>query len=340
MRIKKNLGILAFVTGMCLGGCSFKERHLESLALDFPETKTFQEAFRREKIPFVHCSDYLLPGISRFVYLDIYESSDAFSNIIFLPTFGEPANSLSYFSREMASYGHNVYVLDVEGFGNSSGIRGEINLDKIGEDISKTIEYVKKRNNKKIVLGGSSIGAEFSLLYAVEGKHKKDINALIIHGCYIPSLEGIESDYRVDFSKNKFGRFLIKLFAGNHLNKVKHLGKENFYNGEGKFEQIATDLNYVTHACTLSYLNFLDYEPRVPVTSFEEPILFIISKDDRIVSPQRSREAFEIFKEKNPWVKLYTPSGRDNDGIVPHLAFDTNYGEISERINFFLRTRL
>ncbi|MEK6951906.1 MAG: alpha/beta hydrolase, partial [Nanoarchaeota archaeon] len=137
---------------------------------------------------------------NRFVNLEIYRGGNT-SSIILLPTLGEPVSSLEKFSKEMASYGHHVYALDIEGFGESSGERGEIIIEKIEEDISETIEYVKSQNCKRLILAGTSIGGEFSLLYGAEGRYKNDIDGFIIHGVFAPSLNK-HIDYRENFCEN------------------------------------------------------------------------------------------------------------------------------------------
>jgi len=281
-----------------------------------------QHKLEQEQIPFTYSETQLSVSKNRKINLEIYNSENAFSNIILLPTLGEPASSLDKFSKEMASYGHNVFALDIEGFGKSTGKRGKINIPKIKQDISTTIEHIKSQNNKKIVLAGTSIGSEFSLIYLSEGKYKQEIDASIFHGLFAPNLDIPAFDYRLMFLQTDIGACLTTLFSGGELNMLYHLGKENFYNDEQGLKEILDDQDYlITKINTRGYTEFIHYKPKTSISSYKGGVLFIISKDDKIV----------------PNTILYIPSGRDLNNEVPHMAFDTNYNEITQTINHFLR---
>ncbi len=275
----------------------------------------------------------------RKINLETYNSENSSANIILLSTLGEPASSLSLFSSEIAGYGYNVYAIDIEGFGKSTGDRGKIFVPKIEEDISKTIEFIKSQNNQKIVLAGTSIGSEFSLLYSVEGKYKEEVEAVIAHGSFVPSL-GKDFDLRSWLCRNPLNKPIIKLLTHGKLNILHVLGKKNFYNNLKEIEQITSDEDYITRINTGTYIDFINYKPKNKITSYRRPILFVISKDDGMIPFKHSIHIYDSFKKENPNVFLYIPEGRDRNREVPHMAFDTNYKEIAEEIDCFLKRAL
>jgi pimeloyl-ACP methyl ester carboxylesterase len=295
-----------------------------------------EEILEREKIPFKHFERYLVVNNER-LHLDVYESEKAFSNIILLPTLGEPACSLSCFSNEIASYGYNVYTLDVRGFGKSSGGKGEIDVRKAEKDISTTIDYVVSRNNKRIVLAGTSMGSEYSLLYSAEGQYKERLDAVIAHGSFVPSADVPDLDVRVGFCKNPLNKPLVEVFSGGKLNILETLGKEKFYNNTKELKQITEDSEQRDYVVSGDYIDFLNYKPENPVNSYKGPLLLIVSKDDKMICFKHSIYVFNFLKKKNPDAVLYIPQGEETRGEVPHMAFDTNYKEVSKDINRFLK---
>jgi len=299
-----------------------------------------QKVQKQEKVPFQHIDTHLNISEKRKINLELYLSEQPFTNIILLPTIGEPASSLNEFSSEMASFGHNLYVLDIEGFGESTGERGKIEFDKIHQDISKTIEYIKTQNNKKIVLAGTSIGSEYTLSYLCDGECKKEIDAAVLHTLYAPYLDASGANYKAGIAKNRITGSLISLFAGKDLDILNRLGGENFYNDGKQINQILDDENYVNRINTKCYLRFLRYKPENSLSSYKGDLLFIVSKDDKMISFERSMNIYTYLKSQNPNTALYIPQGKDRNNEVPHMAFDTNYKEISEQINLFLRNKL
>ncbi len=341
---KKLIASLICLSGITLQNCAslsysktleriIKQNHNQIL-IDRRKEKTV----KREKIPFDKFNTIIGFGRNRKVNLEVYKSREAFSNIILLPTLGEPISSLNNFSSEMALYRHNIFALDIEGFGKSSGKRGEIIWPKIKQDISKTIEHIKSKNNKKIILAGTSIGSEYSLLYSIEGKYKNSIDAVIAHGLYGFNFNIPYSDFRADFCKTCIGSVLVDLFGGESLDIFNRLGKKNFYNNKDKFKEIIeNDPDYAKKIDLNSYLDFINYKPKKELSSYNGNILLIVSKDDKIISFKRSLSVYNFLKKQNLNTYLYIPQGKNKNNEVPHMAFDTNYKEITKNIDAFLR---
>ena len=340
------IGGLICSNGLSLNSCvtTSYSRKLENIVkqshqtISLPQKQIRQYRLEDNQIPFSYSQTQLSISKDRKINIETYNSEKAFSNIILLPTLGEPANSLDEFSKAMASYGHNLFALDVEGFGKSTGTRGEINIPKIKQDISKTIEYIKSQNNKEIVLAGTSIGSEFSLIYLADGKYKHEINSAVFHGLVGPYLEISHADYRLMFLQTDIGACLTNFFSGGELNMFYHLGKENFYNNEQKTEEILRNPDYTINKIdTKSYTKFLHYRLKNPLDSYKGKILFIISKDDQMIPFKHSINVYSCLKNKNLNITLYIPQGKDSNNEVPHMAFDTNFKEITQTINYFLR---
>ncbi len=344
MEDKNRRAFLKSLAGLVFVGISGCNNHyikvLEDIVVDNKGTLekelNKEEILEREKISFKHFEKYLIDDDGR-LHLDVYESEKAFSNIILLPTLGEPACSLSCFSKEISSYGYNVYSLDVRGFGKSSGGKGEIDVRRAEQDISTTIEYVGNRNNKSIVLAGTSMGSEYSLLYSVEGQYRDSLDVVIAHGSFVPSADVPDLDVRVGFCRNPLNKPLVEIFSGGKLNILETLGKEKFYNNTEELKQITEDSDQRDYIVSEDYIDFLNYKPENPVNSYKGPLLLIVSKDDKMIPFKHSIHVFNFFKKKNLNAVLYIPNGEERNGEVPHMAFDTNYKEISKDIDRFLK---
>ena len=292
---------------------------------------------KRKRISFEHFDRYLITASNAGIHLEVYKSEKPFANILVLPTLGEPASSLDKFSQEIASYGYNVHALDVEGFGKSSGEEGNIDVKKVEQDISTAIEYIKSRNDGKIVLSGTSMGSEYSLLYSAEGKYRDKLDAIIAHGSFVPSADVPDFDVRIWFCRNPLNKPLVEFFSGGKLDVVETLGRKNFYNNLEELSQMTEDPCQRVHINTGGYIDFLNYKPENLINSYKAPILFIVSKDDGMIPFKHSIRVFDFFRKTNPNAVLYIPQGEERKGEVPHMAFDTNSKEISSKINAFLR---
>lgn len=313
------------------------KKGLESLIESHRKVQLSQESIRNTvKIPFEYFEVSLNLSENRSINLEVYHSQQAFSNIVLLPTLGEPATSLEKFSSEMAGLGHNVYALDIEGFGKSTGKKGKIDLNKIKEDISRTIEYLQKTNSKNIVLAGTSIGSEYSFIYLNEGKYKEEIDAAILHGLYAPYLHVGYKDFRESVLKNPISGLFVNILSAGKLDIWSRLGKKNFYNNIEEFSQVSNDPLYVRKVNTGAYRKF--FKHKLDEKPYPGHILFIVSEADRIIDFKRSMNLYEHLKERNSNTLLYFPGSAQEQ--VPHMVFDTNPKEISEQIDFFLRGRL
>mgnify|MGYP001605325894 CR=1 FL=1 len=342
----KNRKFMGLIAGLCLSlsSCATSNytKQLEEIVRQECQVVSVEQRREevRERVSVEYCNVSLPISDGREINVDVYTIKEPVANIILLPTLGEPASSLEKFSEEMASYGYNVYGVDVEGFGKSSGERGEIALWRVEEDISKAIDYIKSLNDRKIVLAGTSIGSDFSLFYSAEGEYKEEISGVVAHGSFVPSLD-IPFNPVVSFCKTRVGSFLARLAEGKKINMLSHLRRKNFYANEEQLKEVLEDPDYaIEEIGTKGYLDFIRYKPEMPVTSYNGEVLFMISKDDRIIPFRYSIALYDALRKENPNIVLYIPFGRDSDRVVPHMSFDVNYQEIAEQINVFLRSVL
>lgn len=67
------------------------------------------------------------------------------------------------FARELAQNGYAAFTFDFRGFGNSPGDR---DLDKLDEDLTAAIGYLRDRGKERIFLLGASMGGTASLVVA------------------------------------------------------------------------------------------------------------------------------------------------------------------------------
>lgn len=88
-------------------------------------------------------------------------------------------------------------------------------LEEAHYDISAFIEFLKQQGHQKIVLAGHSLGTIKVVRYLFEGKHKNDIDKLIL---------------LAPFDKNVF----IKIKAGNKLDSFLDTSQEKITQGSGQ----------------------------------------------------------------------------------------------------------
>ncbi len=329
-------GFLAFT----LAGCSYI-KGLEKIVIENQGTINVKKEKIESHLDYFSFSydKYLPIDKNRRIHVRVYEPKETFANVILLPTLGEPASSLEKFAREFSSFGYRIYAVDIEGFGESSGQRGCFSIPRVKEDISRVIEEIEQ-NKEKIVLCGTSIGSEFSLIYGIEGKYKDKISAIILHACFAPFLDLPDFDGRVSFCKFDINRPIVKFITNGKLDLLSTLNEKNFYNNLEDIKQIKEDKNYVLKIDTDSFLNFLNYKLKKSDLNFNKPVLMIVSKDDKLIPFKHSIELFWLLRKYNKRTILYIPSGIETNYEVPHMAFDTNYKEITKTIDIFLKREL
>ena len=186
--------------------------------------------------------------------LAIWEIGNSNETIIILH--GGPAVEHSYLRPEWDTLSSisRIFYYDQRGCGKSDTINSYTWIDHI-QDLKRIKESVSKNN--KIILAGSSWGAELALLYSIY--YPKDLKALILSGFCGWNGENsklIDFDNYIADSLYTFTRTEKKSNFEDSIRAVKHIPYKEFFrlavadNSEKKLKKRMTysfDLNRVTY---------------------------------------------------------------------------------------------
>ncbi|MFY3739710.1 MAG: alpha-beta hydrolase superfamily lysophospholipase [Candidatus Nitrosomirales archaeon] len=125
-----------------------------------------------------------------------------------------------YLAIKSSSLGHNVYAIDLPGYGQSDGEKGDVSFDLTINALHDVVAQISETNhNAKIFMLGFSLGGLLALWYA--RLHPEKLQGVIGLAPHL-RIEGVKRDPRTEPSKEVL-EFAIQKYSTNPEEKV-HIG--------------------------------------------------------------------------------------------------------------------
>jgi alpha-beta hydrolase superfamily lysophospholipase len=240
---------------------------------------------------------------------------------------GSHGNDLRTIGEYFAEKGIAVFAPDMRGFGHYDGIRGHVmRYDEYVEDLHNIVMQVKDRYlNKLTFLFGASLGGLTAIRYVAT--YPRLLDGLLLH---CPAVA-----QNRDVSKGKF--FLAQILSA--LNVKREFSDEMTYedgsrNPEAvkRHQKDPLRWNFVTPRFGVETLKAVKeafkWGPRILV-----PVLYQQAGDDKMVSPERSKEFFDSIASVDKTWRLY-------DGLYHELHEEPEQEIVLGEMAGWLETRL
>ncbi len=211
----------------------------------------------------------------------------------------------NYFAERFAELGYDVYAIDLPGYGNSDGEKGDVAFDvalQCMHDVVKTISHTYDT----IFLLGHSLGGLYSLWYAES--HPENIHGLVLLAPHL-MVKGVKTDPRREPSKQVLFASLIKHFLTP--SKKVNIGKavpNAFGNLAGdEWVHMMQDL-----VCNFDYsyryiFNVLinKAEKIEPLYKIRLPLLILHGAKDSLPVAEQSRVFINNLESKDKQLKIF-----------------------------------
>jgi alpha-beta hydrolase superfamily lysophospholipase len=115
----------------------------------------------------------------------------------------------NYFAERFSKLGCNVYAIDLPGYGNSDGEKGDVAFDVALQCMHDVVEEIGNIHGDKIFLLGFSLGGLYTLWYAES--HPESIRGIVLLAPHL-RVKGVKEDPRREPSKQVLFASFIKYF--------------------------------------------------------------------------------------------------------------------------------
>lgn len=145
---------------------------------------------------------------------------DQASVILCVHGLGGDSRIYDYLAKKSSSLGHDVYAIDLPGFGKSDVEKGDVPFDLTMHSLHDMVAQISETNhNAKIFMLGFSLGGLFALWYA--RLHPEKLQGVIGLAPHL-RIEGVKRDPRTEPSKEVL-EFAIQKYSTSPEEKV-HIG--------------------------------------------------------------------------------------------------------------------
>jgi alpha-beta hydrolase superfamily lysophospholipase len=222
------------------------------------------------------------------IHLEVHPARTGAATFVIVPGLGDHARRQLPLATALAEHGYAVCAVDRLGHGLSEGRRGDATLAADLEVIELAIGYARARSQGPVAVLGDSLGgiATWYLLTT-----EPDVDAAICHCIGHPDVH-VDPSYRY---KEPLLRALAAVtprlpISVRQIADYEHVALDpvtkRYFD-----EEVDSLFNFnVTARAAASYLEF---QPPGPWERVETPTLVIIGAEDRMVTPEFTRAAYE-----------------------------------------------
>jgi len=234
-----------------------------------------------------------------------------------------------YLARKCSSAGHNVYAIDLPGYGKSDGEKGDVSFDLTINALHDVVAQISESNHSaKIFILGFSLGGLFALWYA--RLHPEKLKGVIGLAPYL-RIEGVKRDPRTEPSKEVL-EFAIQKYSTNPEEKV-HIGMAvpNAF-GEPAGEEWAHMLKDPVCNFNYSFRYIFDVligkaEKIDDLYRLRLPLLVLQGDQDPITVPEQTRTFINRVESQDKELKMFQGS----DHWFYHAVFYEQRARYSEK---------
>lgn len=247
--------------------------------------------------------------------------------VIIVHGYGEHCGRYAHFAERLNREGFSVYAYDQRGHGESGGKMGAIrNFDDFLPDLERFIERIRSRIGRlPLFIFGHSMGG--LVLGRFAASHEVDAVGLVFSGA------AVKLDENVSPLLKSVSSFLAAVAPWLPVAKVS---SEGLSREPGVAERYDTD-PLVHHgqisARTAVELTSAGRDLYSKMDRIELPALFLHGGEDKLASPQGSRDFYERAGSKDKQLKVY--EGGYHEGVN-----DTNQVEFMDDAIGWMKERM
>ncbi|MGQ9720943.1 MAG: lysophospholipase [Candidatus Jordarchaeum sp.] len=239
----------------------------------------------------------------------------------------EYSERYTHVADHFANEGIAFYALDHRGHGLSEGIRGYIDsFDDYLDDLDTFIDMVKQsEKGKKIILLGHSLGGTIAIAYAL--KNPKKINYLILSSPGLKLASELDPELVkaiLELSKNNPTQELPNQIDPYNLSHDKQLCE--------KYDKDPLVFKTITARFAVEFFTTME-DLLKNADKLKVPTLLLVAGDDKLVSPEGSKEFAKRVKEKDFKMKIY-------DGFYHELFNEVEKEKVFKDVDAWLKTRI
>lgn len=240
----------------------------------------------------------------RLFYRHWKHEGDELANILCIHGLCCDSRVFDYSAKNLASLGYDVYAIDLPGYANSEGERGDYPFDDTIRCINDFILELKKQDEQLFVLG-FSLGGLHALWYA--NQYPEQLDGLILFAPLL-RMKGVKTDSRTQPSFTKFLSSYIKygIMPKGKLDLSKMV--PNAFS-----ESASEELKYMKNdkSCNfiLSYRYIFDVFLKrssmlEKLSKTDVSTLILHGSDDWLVVPEQSRVLFDKLQSADKELKI------------------------------------
>lgn len=219
--------------------------------------------------------------------------------LVFIHGMAEHSGRYQYPVHFFLGRGYTIYAMDLRGHGNSEGLRVYADsLDQLLEDLRSFLKFVKEREKgRKVFLIGHSFGGQLVLNYA--SRFPNGLKGVIA------SSPNIRLKVKVPFIKLILAPVLSRLFPklalGNEIDPRLVSHDPEVIEAYKKDKMVMRKIT--TRLADILLKNRLEFDEIA--RRFQSPCLLMHAGDDRICSPEGTRDFYEKIPVKDKTLKIY-----------------------------------
>ncbi len=225
----------------------------------------------------------------------------------------------NYFAGKVSSLGHNVYAIDLPGFGMSEGEKGDMPFDTTMKCLHDIVTKISnKHGTVKIFLLGFSLGGMYALWYA--SLHQEMLRGVIGLAPHL-RIEGVERNPRSEPAQEVILHALQK-YSTNPAEKV-HIGMA-VPNAFGELAGEEWIYMLKDPVCNFNYSYRYIFEVLIgraekidPLYKIKLPLLILHGDQDWITVPEQSRTILQRVESTDKQLKILD----DSDHWFYHAVF-------------------
>ncbi len=261
------------------------------------------------------------------LYYQFWKPENVRAVIVAAHGLAEYSGRYTHVAEHFANEGIAFYALDHRGHGLSEGVRGHVDsFDDYLEDLDTFIDMVKKsEKGKKTILLGHSMGGTIAIAYALKNPNK--IDGLILSS---PGLK-LASELDPEIVKS-----ILELSKSNPTQELPNqIDPNNLSHDKQVCEKYDKDpLVFKTITARFAVEFFTTMETLLKnADKLKVPTLLLVAGEDKLVSPEGSKEFAKKVKEKDFKMKIY-------DGFYHELFNEVEKEKVFKDIDNWLKKRI
>lgn len=258
------------------------------------------------------------------LHIEVHEAVGADATIVFSPGIGGHARFYTPVLASLRAAGFNVIGVDRPGHGLSGGRRGDAPMDTALDALEEVVRWARERFELPVALAGSSLGGITSWFALTR---EPDIACAVCHNISHPSMR---IDRRAELTVPVIKRFAkVMPHAPIRIKEFADFGAVALDPRILRYFETEEDRLWNWTLSMRTGASFFSFEPQLPWERVKTPALVVVGEEDRMVSPDYTRQALQ--RATPPGAELRVLPG------MGHMLYHEQREEMVELTAAFVR---